>query len=542
MTQIKVVTIFSILLTLLIQPTTNELISNDNSINKEKTMDQILKLYKSSIEQGKKTSDVKTISSRAKVSGYGFTGETISHFEYPDKFYIEINLGPISKKEIFDGEKYYSVDRNGSSTEKSTQRDLDKALLQAYLATFAFLDNPEKLGITIINKGLVRDEKDNSKFYKVLEYSYKTAEPTNYFFDNETGRLVKTTTKEMGLLITDNRYNEQNYDGIIFSDSTVATLNMPGMDMVVVTTQLQLNMKLPKNIFRIDNDEVTKDFNFRTKSQRTKFKFELFNNHIYVKARINNSKRKYDLIFDTGAMATVLDKSLAIKLGLKLEGQLPGVGAAGNEATTLSEVKTFSISKVDFINQSVAVMDFSGMKAMINHKFDGLVGYDAISRIATVIDYKNEKMELIDYDIFKPDSKEFRDYKVIDINLYSKIFMIKLKIAGVIGNFLIDTGSNSYFDLSSNFVDKTNILTENKNKLKTTNLAGLGGVMKSRILENYEIDFFGNKLSTNIGIHQNDKGVFADKSIDGIIGSGFLKNFKIILDYKNNKFYYIKNR
>ena len=537
MTSLKAITILTILSTLIIQP------ANLHSNNKkEKTMEQILKLYKSSIEQGKKTTDIKTISSKAKVTGYGFTGETISHFQYPDKFFVEINLGPISKKEIFDGKNYFSVDRNGSSTQKNTQRDLDKALLQAYLATFAFLDNPEKFGVTVKDKGLVIDEKDKSKSYKVLEYSYKTAEPTNYFFDNETGRLVKTTTKEMGLLVTDNRYNEQNYDGIMFSDSTVATLNMPGMDMVVVTTELQINKKLPKNIFGTSNTEVTKDYNFRTKSQRTKFKFELFNNHIYVKARINSSKKKYDLIFDTGAMATVINKKLAEKLGLKLEGQLPGVGAAGNESTTLSEIKTFSISKVDFIDQSVAVMDFSSLQKQINHKFEGLIGYDAISRVITVIDYKNEKMELIDYDKFNPKSKEFREFKVADINLYNKIFMIKLSIAGKEGNFLIDTGSNSFFDLSSNFVNKTTLLTKNKEKLKTINFAGLGGVMKSKILANYEIDFFSEKIITNIGIHTNDKGIFADKSVDGIIGSGFLKNFTVILDYKNEKFYYKRNK
>ncbi len=187
-------------------------------------------------------------------------------------------------------------------------------------------------------------------------------------------------------------------------------------------------------------------------------------------------------------------------------------------------------------------MDFSGLQKQINHKFDGLIGYDAISRNITVIDYKNEKMELIDYEKFKPNLKEFKDFKSKKIDLYSKIFMIKLSIAGIEGNFLIDTGSNSFFDLSSNFVSKTDLLSKNKENLKIINFAGLGGVMKSKIIENYQIDFFGNKILTNIGIHENDKGVFADKSIDGIIGSGFLKNFVVILDYKNNMFYYKRNK
>ena len=515
-----------------------------NSITtKEKSMEEILKLYKSSMEQGRKTTDIRTISTKAKITGYGFTGETISHFEYPDKFYVEINLGPISKKEIFDGKKYYSIDRNGSVSEKSTQRDLDKALLQAYFASFAFLNEPKKFGITIKDKGLVLDENDNSKKYRQIEYSYKSAEPTNYFFDNTTGRLVKTTTKEMGLLITDNRYNEQNYDGIMFSDSTVATLNMPGMDMIVVTTEIILNKKLPKNIFNTaSNSAVTKDFNFRTKSQRTKFKFELFNNHIYVKARINNSKKRYDFVYDTGAMATVIDKGLTEKLGLKLEGKLPGVGAAGTESTALSEIKSLSIGKIDFLNQSVAVMDFSNLQKQIKHKFEGLIGYDVISRVITVIDYKNEKMELLDYSKFKPNSKEFRDFKILNIDLYSKIFLLSLELDGKKGNFLIDTGSNSYFDLSSNFVNKTNLLVNNNDELKTINFAGLGGVMESKIIENYELDFFGEKISTNIGIHESNRGIFADKSIDGIIGSGFLKNFIIVLDYKNNKFYYKRDK
>jgi len=100
-------------------------------------------------------------------------------------------------------------------------------------------------------------DRDNSKKYKKLEYSYKSAEPTNYFFDNETGKLVKTTTKEMGLLITDNRYNEQNYDGIMFSDSmNTALKETKNVSLIIEATAGQgsnLGYKFEHLAFLIEN-------------------------------------------------------------------------------------------------------------------------------------------------------------------------------------------------------------------------------------------------------------------------------------------------
>ncbi len=63
--------------------------------------------------------------------------------------------------------------------------------------------------------------------------------------------------------------------------------------------------------------------------------FDLWNNHIYVKVKINNSG-PFDFLFDSGAGASglIIDSALASNIGLKATGKVT-IGATGGQSDFL---------------------------------------------------------------------------------------------------------------------------------------------------------------------------------------------------------------
>jgi len=65
------------------------------------------------------------------------------------------------------------------------------------------------------------------------------------------------------------------------------------------------------------------DFKFEDANYDVTVPFELWNNRIYVKVKINNSDT-LDFLFDTGAGASgiIIDSSIAVQIGLKESGKI----------------------------------------------------------------------------------------------------------------------------------------------------------------------------------------------------------------------------
>ncbi|PID30139.1 MAG: hypothetical protein CR982_01645 [Candidatus Cloacimonadota bacterium] len=465
----------------------------------------------------------KSVYIESEISAYGLKGKSKSWYIYPDKYYIEMDLGIMSQTEIFDGERAFSIDRNNKLEEKRGKKDINKSYLSAIMSSFAYLDY-KKYDLKLKDYGKTTIE--NIECYKV-GYRYKNSKEIKHCYNIETGKLEFVLSREMGINVSEKREDYTRYSSVMIPKISNVTLALGMGTMKTVNSEVEINKTIPKDLFSIGKS--SKDFYFLGNKNSSKSKIKIENGHIFLKAKINNSGYRY-FIYDTGAMTTVLSKDLAEKLKLKIDGKLPSLGAGGQSTTSLTKIDSLRIGSLKFNSQSLAVMDFSSLQPYLPMKINGLIGYDVASRIVSEIDYSNSEIIFHDPEKFqKPEG--FREIK---LELYNKLILVPAIVNGVEGKFYLDTGSNSGVDISSSFAKRAKIDLSNS---KSSSIMGVGGAKTMKIKEGVELLFGDKKCITNVGVHSEKDGVFAMEEVDGIIGSKLFGSEKIITDYMNRVIY-----
>ncbi|MGQ1911179.1 retropepsin-like aspartic protease [Marinifilum sp. RC60d5] len=128
---------------------------------------------------------------------------------------------------------------------------------------------------------------------------------------------------------------------------------------------------------------------------------ELENNsyHLLVKCKINSSQEG-DLVIDTGASKTVLDKNF-VDIYEKTEQdeaemQSRGLGE-GSIETQMGKIENFQIGELIVENFSCALIDLSGINEMYQQycerKICGLLGSDFLLEHRGIINYREKNLK-----------------------------------------------------------------------------------------------------------------------------------------------------
>jgi len=244
--------------------------------------------------------------------------------------------------------------------------------------------------------------------------------------------------------------------------------------------------------------------------------FELSDNRILISGKLDHVKCKF--LYDTGAGSSNVEESFLKKFKIdknKLDLSLNGGFKIRNHSLKSQDIKKYDI----------------------NAKHSAVIGLDFFSGYHIEIDYPHRKINL-----YQTNDVAFDDLSVIELhrhttNLYLyKFFYIetKLKINDIIveGEFLIDTGSSRTITLL-NYDDKYKKLNDEiRNKGKYVEIkmddAHFNGLGKFIMTKNSEF-FFGNKMYKKLTVDVSDVKLkdFKENNFVGIIGGGFLKQFKL---------------
>src|SRR5439155_11893760 len=124
-------------------------------------------------------------------------------------------------------------------------------------------------------------------------------------------------------------------------------------DQLITLESIELNKPVEEATFAMPAPPPP-DYVFATGKTSTTVPFELFNNHIYVQARLNG-QGPFRLLCDTGG-ANIVTPDLAQKPGLKTEGALQGRGVGEkSEDVGLARVEKVQVGDVTVDNQVFAV-------------------------------------------------------------------------------------------------------------------------------------------------------------------------------------------
>ncbi|MEL7003669.1 MAG: aspartyl protease family protein [Bacteroidota bacterium] len=285
-------------------------------------------------------------------------------------------------------------------------------------------------------------------------------------------------------------------------------------------------------------------FNFINDKTSTVIPFEIVNNLIVIPVVINEGI-SVNLVLDTGVRSIVLfgrrfKKELEIYP--KRTVPLTGYGKRNSHVAKLSLNNNVKVADIE--GKGLGILITPNNKLFSHEKgveIEGLIGYQIFSRFAVVIDYVNKRIEISEpspdlrYQGFEELPLIIKDTKpYISANL--KMPNNEIRQA----HLHVDTGSARELILFM----KEGVLELPKTGYDKSYIGhGLRGAIDGFVLESTNVEM-GKSTFENSNTCMIERE-FSDRELSdamGTLGSGFFKDFFIVLDYPNQKFYFKKGK
>jgi predicted aspartyl protease len=248
-----------------------------------------------------------------------------------------------------------------------------------------------------------------------------------------------------------------------------------------------------------------------------------------------NGAGPFEFILDTGAGTSLLSTELAQRLKVPILGTKEGQSAGGKISVSLAKVDSLAVGQVKLDGVDVGIVDLGHIAKTIGTKIDGDVGYNFLKHFCIKIDYHNCEIR---FDEPRRIERLGRAAKAeVPMRLASLAKPLLLVQARANGHgpfqFAIDTGTSTTA-IAPEVAQQLGLEGSPVGPLTT---GGAQVNVTAGTLESFQIgrariddlvvvvaDFFA-MLSQAVGA-----------KLDGIVGYNFLRNFRVVMDYPNEKF------
>lgn len=283
----------------------------------------------------------------------------------------------------------------------------------------------------------------------------------------------------------------------------------------------------------------TSDYTIIGGKVSTVLPFELFDNRQMTEVKING-QGPFTFGLDTGG-GNLITPELAGKLGLELTDEFKVSGAGeGRVPAWWTRVEKVEAGELIATNQRFLVLSLEEIKKAIGfNEFDGLLGRELFHSLTTKIDF--EKNELV---FTNPEKFEYKGSgEIIPFEFSGHIPQIVGEIDGIRVQIVIDTGDRSSLTLFVPFYEKNGFRKKYPERLKGVTGWGIGGAIPSEMFRLQKIQIGNLELSNIVTrIPLVKSGAFAGSRSIASIGSGLLKRFNVIFDYKRKRVILEKNK
>ncbi len=267
--------------------------------------------------------------------------------------------------------------------------------------------------------------------------------------------------------------------------------------------------------------------------------FEFISNHIYLNAEVNGKPAR--LVFDTGSSDVYLDSTWLSESGIKYarmgKAMVRGAGNEAKKTTLIFSGVNVSMNGSQYSPQMVPVID---LRAILGDTADGIFGLKDLKEKIIVIDYKNEKLTLLD----KLASAQTEGFSRIpietDLNHPGKILVpidvtvIPGKV--ISGKALLDTGSGKCLEFTSKAAAKYGLdKIQEKNPFYYKH-GGVGGESAGYEFAVDKVTADSVLLSQGKARYSTDKaGAMASDEYIAVAGNEIWRHFTLALKFASTK-------
>jgi len=264
----------------------------------------------------------------------------------------------------------------------------------------------------------------------------------------------------------------------------------------------------------------------KNKEYNSEIPFRYVNGYIFV--NIIKNDKKYNFLFDSGAEATLIDKSIINEFEFTpfSTSNMSGALITSRDVNTIT-LSTISIADVEFTDIGAVAFDLQIFKSKFCDKLDGVIGSTLLKKAKWQIDYENKIIHLSN-DISNLLSEKPK--YTLTTNLPEKGWgteTIELNIDGYASQFNFDTGNGREkivlkpSELKNfNVKDKKSIIEYGFNKSDLDyKLIAESVIIGDLQLKNQSISF------------QRDVGNFQ------LLGNRFFENFLVTIDWEKHQLF-----
>jgi hypothetical protein len=275
--------------------------------------------------------------------------------------------------------------------------------------------------------------------------------------------------------------------------------------------------------------------------QARSYPIEIISNKPFVQVRIDGSKPRRFLL-DTGSAGALIDPALAKSLGFVPKSTSEGNFGVGNSRSSIAVLEPPACQEMaDARTEAhLVAFDLSMISQVEGVPVFGTVGSEFFNAFVVRIDYEHSTVRVLD------PSFDYRGNGVVlPIEVAGQIFVnAKLqKRSGetVEGRFILDTGTRTALSLNSPFVREHHLLDGETAIPLATLGVGMGGESLASVYRIRKVELgplaFHDVVAT---ASHDEKGVFADPKVAGIIGGELLRKFSVIFDYPHRRLIFEK--
>jgi predicted aspartyl protease len=467
--------------------------------------------------------DATSVSGRLEVSG--LSGSFRSVQTRSGLQHTEYDLGVVKGAQAVGRDSAWVMDGSGrvepmgAEEEKTTRR----AIARSFDSTLDGSDGSSR-------HDLGAEDKDG-RSWRVVGFTYSDGDSYDLFLDPADGSLGWAREKRDTETIWHRFEDWRLVDGLRFAFAVSEIHTNPGSNQVLRIDEVEVNPEVAADLFAPPR-AVPKLYAFSDDAQLTDWMpMKLFRgSYIWIQGSVNGTDT--DMLLDSGAGMTVLDKSFAASLGVATSGEVVARGTVGESSASFAGGLTIGVGAFVLRDLHAAVLDLSGVAAKLGRPLPVILGKEAFHSVVVDVDYPGQRIRFIEPAAFRYEGPghRLRVFPAEDGHT-----QIEISIEGLppvqVG---LDTGSGAALDLFGPYVNEHRLL-EGRSRVSEALVGGVGGMATEKLISLKSVEIAGYSIrDVPSGIIQVETGAFATRRSAGNLGAGILKRFRVAFDYPHD--------
>lgn len=246
--------------------------------------------------------------------------------------------------------------------------------------------------------------------------------------------------------------------------------------------------------------------------------------HMLVDVQINGSKTKYPFILDSGATSYVF-KNMLEQQSLPDIGNAFAIGAGGGFLfPDIHQIDQLVLGNIEFKNVAAESIDKLPLSCVDG--IYGILGKEAMQHLVWQIDFEKQEIQIVSEQAQLTFGENADTIKLSENPHGHQLYVnTKLGADSLKARFTVDLGSNNY---ASTNISKVEKIEGRRVEMIGNASVGLDGEDKSKAMiqevENFQI---GNITLPRFSISASGTPM-------GLLGLGFLRNYKTTISWKDN--------